>query len=301
MNLMEVTRLCNGPILQIIQWLQRRNLLASPLRCAACNQAMQLTARNPDHVDGFQWRCQLCRRKKSLRDGSFFEEFPRLPLGKIVLLIYLWSMRELRTTASNMLSLSKNSVGNVYAVLRYHCRRDLQDRPIIPFNGNVYVVKCDESQFKHKSKYQRGRRARNNVWVFGVICANFRPCRGYFEVVERRDRITLTQILQRVLLPGAEVHTDDWGAYRNLHHHVPNITVHRTVTHQNSFVDPVTGVHTQEAESAWARLKYHIKREKGIRKPDIQAFLDEQMWRDWKGLDSVFDNMLVLIPNYYPL
>ena len=56
MNLMEVTRLCNGPILQIIQWLQRRNLLASPLRCAACNQAMQLTARNPDHVDGFQWQ-----------------------------------------------------------------------------------------------------------------------------------------------------------------------------------------------------------------------------------------------------
>ena len=50
------TRLCNGPILQIIQWLQRRNLLASPLRCAACNQAMQLTARNPDHVDGFQWQ-----------------------------------------------------------------------------------------------------------------------------------------------------------------------------------------------------------------------------------------------------
>ena len=56
MNLMEVTRLCNGPILQIIQWLQRRNLLASPLRCAACNQAMQLTARNPDHVDGFHWQ-----------------------------------------------------------------------------------------------------------------------------------------------------------------------------------------------------------------------------------------------------
>ena len=108
-------------------------------------------------------------------------------------------------------------------------------------------------------------------------------------------------LLKYQLLPGAEVHTDDWGAYRNLHHHVPNITVHRTVTHQNSFVDPVTGVHTQEAESAWARLKYHIKREKGIRKPDIQAFLDEQMWRDWKGLDSVFDNMLVLIPNYYPL
>ena len=40
MNLIEITRLCNGPILKLIQWLQGRNLLASPLRCAACNQAM---------------------------------------------------------------------------------------------------------------------------------------------------------------------------------------------------------------------------------------------------------------------
>ena len=91
--------------------------------------------------------------QKVIARWQFFEDFPiLLPLGKIVLLIYLWSMRELRTTASNMLPLSKISVGNVYAVLRYHCRRDLQDRPIIPFNGNIYVVKCDESQFKHKSK-----------------------------------------------------------------------------------------------------------------------------------------------------
>ena len=69
--------------------------------------------------------------------------------------------------------------------------------------------------------------------------------------------------------------------------------------HQNSFVNPITGVHTQEAESAWGRLKYYIKREKGIRLPDIQSFLDEQMWRDWRGLDAVFDNMIALLPNYY--
>ncbi|XP_068747407.1 uncharacterized protein [Montipora capricornis] len=200
-----------------------------------------------------------------------------------------------------MVSLTKNTVGNVYAVLRHTCKRDLQDRPIIPFSGNVYVVKCDESQFKHKSKYQRGRRAQNDVWVFGVICTDHQPCRGYFQVVARRDRHTLTQIIQRVLLPGSEVHTDDWAAYRNLHHYVPNVTVHRTVVHQNSFVDPITGVHTQEVESAWGRLKHYIKREKGIRLPDIQSFLDEQMWRDWRGLDAVFDNMIALLPNYYQL
>lgn len=87
--------------------------------------------------------------QKSLRTGSFFSVFPRLLLGKLVLLIYLWSERELRSTAARMLSLTKNTVGNVYAVIRHYCARDLNDRPIVPFGGRVYVVKCDESQFKH--------------------------------------------------------------------------------------------------------------------------------------------------------
>ena len=94
----------------------------------------------------------MCHRKKSLRTGSFFREFPRLPLGKLLLCIYFWSVRELRTAVSQMLNLTKNTVGNVYALLRHFCGRDIQDRPIVPFGGRVYVVKCDESQFKHKSK-----------------------------------------------------------------------------------------------------------------------------------------------------
>lgn len=119
--------------------------------------------------------------------------------------------------------------------------------------------------------------------------------------MRRRDRATLCQILQRVLLPGSEVHTDDWGAYRNLDRHVANVAVHRTVVHQDNFVDPLTGIHTQEAESAWARLKYHVKREKGIRSEDIPGFLNEQMWRDWRGVVNVLHNVILLIANYYPL
>ena len=71
--------------------------------------------------------------------------------------------------------------------------------------------------------------------------------------------------------------------------------------HNDNFVDPLTGVHTQEAEAAWARLKYHAKREKGIRAADVQDFLDEQMWRDWRGLNAVFENAIDLIHNYHPL
>lgn len=108
-------------------------------------------------------------------------------------------------------------------------------------------------------------------------------------------------ILQRVLRPGSEVHSDDWGAYRNLARYVPNVTVHRTVVHRDHFVDALTGIHTQEVESAWSKLKYHVKREKGIRRPYIQDFLNEEMWRQWKGLGSVFDTIIPVLSRYYPL
>ena len=51
-----------------------------------------------------------------------------------------------------MVGLTKNTVGNVFAAIRHCCKRDLQDRSIIPFGGNVHIGKCDESEFKHKSK-----------------------------------------------------------------------------------------------------------------------------------------------------
>ena len=149
-------------------------------------------------------------------------------------------------------------------------------------------------------KNQRERRARNEQWVFGVISTEHSPCRGYYPVVRSRNRAILTQIMQRVLLPGSEVHTDDWASYRNLPRYVPNVRIHRTVVHHDHFVDPRTGIHTQEAESAWSRLKYHVKREKGIRRADTQEFLNEQMWRDWRGLDNVFSNVIVMIRRYYP-
>ncbi|CAH3121876.1 unnamed protein product [Porites lobata] len=150
-------------------------------------------------------------------------------MGKILLCIYLWSVCELCTTAANKLGLTKNTVGNVYALLRRYCGQDLQDRPVIPFGSHVHVAKCDVSQFKHKSKYHCGRRARDDVWVFGFISTEHSPCPGYFQIVPWCDRATLTPILSRVLLPGSEVHTNDWAAYRNLPAHVPNVSVHRSV------------------------------------------------------------------------
>ena len=81
----------------------------------------------------------------------------------------------------------------------------------------------------------QGRRERDVVWVFGVLYTEQSPCRDYLRVVHSWDGATLNQALQRVLLPGSEVHSDYWGAYRKFAHHMPNVTVHRTVVHHANF------------------------------------------------------------------
>ena len=55
MNLADVTSLANGPVLELIQWLQRQNCIANPLNCTVCNIPMESTQRNGDHVDGYFW------------------------------------------------------------------------------------------------------------------------------------------------------------------------------------------------------------------------------------------------------
>ena len=145
------------------------------------------------------------------------------------------------------------------------------------------------------SQYNRGRRI-PAVWVFGILSMESSPARGYYKVVERRDRATLLPIIAECLQPGSEVHTDDWGAYQNLEQHLPNhVAQHRVVVHAANFVDPNTGIHTQEVESSWANLKEGVKRRKGVCKDDLQSYLDDRMWRQWRGLDNVITNFLPVL------
>jgi len=134
-----------------------------------------------------------------------------------------------------------------------------------------------------------------------MVSTNYSPAKGYFQVVDRRNAATLLPIIQRCLLPGTEVHTDDWAAYRRMAA-LPNVSVHQVVVHAHHFVDPRTGVHTQEVESAWAQLKLGQKRRKGLRREDLQSYLDERMWRQWRGdnYEVIMRNFLAILPLQYP-
>ena len=108
------------------------------------------------------------------------------------------------------------------------------------------------------------------------------PALGFIQVVPSRDAATLLPIIQAHVQPGTIIHSDQWAAYNGVQQ-LGNVHQHQTINHSLHFVDPTTGVHTQNVESYWNRVKTKLKRMKGCREEQIPSYLDEFMWRERYG------------------
>ena len=71
---------------------------------------------------------------------------------------------------------------------------------------------------------------------------------------------------------GLIVHSDHWAAYSRVQQ-LPSVSTHNTVNHSLHFVDPVTGVHTQNVESYWNRVKGKFKRMKGVHEEMLSSYI----------------------------
>ena len=108
------------------------------------------------------------------------------------------------------------------------------------------------------------------------------PSLGVMELVPCRDAATLLPIIQRHVRPGTIIWSDEWSAYRRVQA-LPNVSSHQSVNHLIEFVNPTTGVHTQNIESYWNRVKIKIKRMRGVHDSMLSSYLDEHMWRERHG------------------
>ena len=97
------------------------------------------------------------------------------------------------------------------------------------------------------------------------------------------------------------MHTDDWAAYRRVAA-LPSVSAHHVVVHRSNYVDSRTGVHTQETESSWSQLKLGQKRRKGLRRGEVRSYLEERMWRQWRGgnWNVIMRNFLAISPLQFP-
>ena len=128
------------------------------------------------------------------------------------------------------------------------------------------------------------------------------PAIGYMEIVQRRDANTLLPIIQQHVAAGTTIYSDQWRAYTQVST-LPNVASHQVVNHSLNFVDPVTGVHTQNIESYWSSAKKKLKAMKGCHRHQLASYLDEYMWRERYGKhrNQAFINILSDIADQYPV
>ena len=118
--------------------------------------------------------------------------------------------------------------------------------------------------------------------MLGLVDTSQTPALGAMELVPSCSAAVLLPIIHQHVRPGSIMWSDEWAAYRRVQQ-LPPVTQHQTVNHSIEFVNPTTGVHTQNLESYWNRVKTKFKRMKGVQESMLSSYLDEFMWRERHG------------------
>ena len=200
--------------------------------------------------------------------------------------IFYFAKNKTVTEAANDFGISRQTIGPIYKLLRLKISNYIENEPL-RLGGPGVICQVDISLFCHKVKAHRGRAPKEQVWVFGVfgVFDTSRSLGNFFvHVVSNRSAVTLQPVFEKIICNFTKIHSDEWAAYpvicRNLG------LVHKTVNHSRNFVNPETGVHTQNIESLWNVLKSKIKHMRGVRRDDLQGYLNEFMWRNRTTGDS---------------
>lgn len=275
---------------ETVDWCKKVGLLPAQMDCPKCQQPMTLIK---DKGLG-HFRCQKNKKHRnkktvsiSVATDTWFQEV-RLPINKVILLMYCFIRRltyadtihEVRL-ADDDTELSPKTIADWFSFCREICMFSL-DREYDELGPLEGIVEIDETKIG-KRKYNRGRIVEGS-WIFGLISRDGGGFRLEICPDNKRDSETLLALIQKHVKPGSTIISDGWKAYECLKDHGYK---HMTVVHEQNFVDPETGAHTQEIESNWRALKRRLCRG-GIPVEGIAHHLCEYLWR-WeaknKGLD----------------
>ncbi|KCZ79174.1 hypothetical protein H312_03443, partial [Anncaliia algerae PRA339] len=251
---------------EFLNYLFQKSLVKNAQNCSSCGVEMILKYKKEVN-EKYTWRCinSLCcnyKTTRTLRYGSFFQDF-RLPIREILKCIYSYAIFPRQKDIKIQTFLSKNFIINIRNRLIQKFREYFRLNPI-KLGGSGVTVHVDETKLNFNVKSHRGHSPSEPSWALVFADTSYFPSRGYVELVENRKSSTLLEVINRVVLPHSIIYTDEWPSYANINQN--EAYLHRTVTHKYHFVDPTTGVHTQNVESYNNKLKYKIKMVKGVRK-----------------------------------
>ena len=209
-ELVTLTQSCHA----ILTFLVNHGLLVARRMCSCGNQ-MGLRDDNSD--DGYHWESPVnqCRKRKSIRAGSCFED-SKIPLSHWLYIIFLWSIDESNKKVSRLQDICSLKIlhGNV------------------KLGGRGKTVEIDQSMFGHKRKYNRGW-INWGTWVFGTVERGTGWALA-FRVPNRMRETLVAGLVQQFVEPGTTIISDKFSPYFNLN---SLGYIHIMVNHSENFVD----------------------------------------------------------------
>ena len=119
------------------------------------------------------------------------------------------------------------------------------------------------------------------------------------QFVPKKDHRNIIPIIQRHVSAGCTINSDGANVYKILSR--LNYQ-HFTVIHDQFYVDPITGTHTNWIENFWSNLKMKLKAVRGSQKNMTDGHLDEYLYRyNRKHEGCIFNLLLQDIAIYYPI
>lgn len=244
------------------------------------------------------YRCSKCKKKISPTKGTWFEK-SRLSVIDNLYLVFLWCTEIRNKKVIGITGSTKQTTGEIFKQLRkisgLHWRSNNFE-----MGGIGKVVEIDESQiFKRKANV--GRLLANeseSIWIVGGVERGSKNC--FFQLVERRNKETLNQLIQHLVKEGTKIITDCWRGYVDLNSLGYQ---HETINHSINFVDPINEeINTQKIERFWKSVKGNIPKE--ANRQSKQEYFDEHCFK-YKYFDNLnygkrFKLILELIASHFP-
>ena len=172
-----------------------------------------VTCSSSKSADLFIWKCPSCKKYKTIRTDSVlagtkpsFQQFSSV--------IFYFSVRSLTNVeVAALTGISDKAVGDWRCILSNAVANWFLNNST-PLGGPGKIVEVDEAKFG-KRKYNKGA-YREGMWVLGGVDREtgncfLVPCPG-----NRRTAAVLIPVIERWILPGSIVYTDEWASYGGL-------------------------------------------------------------------------------------
>ena len=277
-----------------IDWCQRVGIIPRTVECRRHRKPYSLVVHS-NSVLGYVWHCSKCKTRRSIGNGTPFEE-GHIEIERALMIGMCFAEdrsyeETVRACSYDGQVTSSTTIASWFGYYRSLTAiwADQYQNPASKIGGPGRIVQIDEALIGRR-KYNRGRIV-EGTWVLGMIDQDgelrLEICPG-----NSRTREVLTPLIQQHVEVGTEIHTDEWRAYHDLVNHG---YVHKTVCHKREFIAQ-DGTHTQRIESNWRALRRSFTSGE-IRTESIDDHLIEYLWRRWCKRNSLdtFSELVKLI------